>query len=352
LERLSYTWCNTLDAGIKRIGVAVLSPTAHIVTVSHRIITFAVQAIPATHPANVAFLVAHPLLGYHKHWQVYCEERQDLKRELNARGKASNVRLVSFSYPPEVVTNARPAAVRGEARQTGAYQAGSSSAGSSAAAAAHYAAGGFVQQCEGQASGVPGPQEVSYMVHPSEIAGSDRVLAAPAAPAPAVPATTAAAAAAVPAVAPVARVPVAAASAVPHVGPRQEMQQQLQLLAGPRASACSLGQLRSIIASQKCLGHINTSGNGRNAATVQAELAAALQQMLSGGGGLSYQHLKQQQQRLQMPGIGMKDLKAVKEALDPWLSYVRVAGAGRFVAVVQQELLQAVCALIDLHVGA
>jgi hypothetical protein len=114
-----------------------------------------------------------------------------------------------------------------------------------------------------------------------------------------------------------------------------------------------VSQLRSIIASQKCLGHITTSGNGRNVATVQAELAAALQQMLSGGGGLSYQHLKQQQQqRLQMPGIGMKDLKAVKEALDPWLSYVKVAGAGRSVAVVQQELLQAVCALIDLQVVA
>jgi hypothetical protein len=131
------------------------------------------------------------------------------------------------------------------------------------------------------------------------------------------------------------------------------MQQQLQLLAGPRAVACSMPHLRSIIVSQRCLSHITTSGNGRNAATVQAELAAALQQMLTGGGGLTYQHLKQQQQRLLMPGIGMKDLKAVKEVLAPWLSYVKLAaGQGRTAVGVQQELLQAVCALIDLQVVA
>jgi hypothetical protein len=78
-------------------------------------------------------------------------------------------------------------------------------------------------------------------------------------------------------------------------------------------------------------------------------VAAALQQMLTGGGALSYQHLKQQQQRLLIPGIGMKDLKQVRNALDPWLSHVKLSGQGRTIDAVRSELLQAVHALIELQ---
>ena len=57
---------------------------------------FPTQDLPPQHPANVAYLVTHPLLGYHKHWKLYCEEKQDDGRELGGQGAAREVEVASF----------------------------------------------------------------------------------------------------------------------------------------------------------------------------------------------------------------------------------------------------------------
>lgn len=43
------------------------------------------QGLPVDSPANVAFVVAHPLLGYRRQWTTYFEERQDNKGELQSK---------------------------------------------------------------------------------------------------------------------------------------------------------------------------------------------------------------------------------------------------------------------------
>ncbi|WIA20091.1 hypothetical protein OEZ85_005950 [Tetradesmus obliquus] len=184
------------------------------------------QPIPASHPANIAFLVAHPLLGYHKHWSIYKAERQDDAGELKARGRASNLRLLSFTYPP----------------------AGTSSSRESAAAGTESAASGRFGAGMGQAAGL--------------------------------------------------------------------------------------------------------QGTGRDTAAVKADLAAALQSMLTGGGKLQLDKLTQMRQELSAPAARLPELRKVKDDMAPWLDHVGTSGAGRTVDVVRRDMLQALSELIALQAAA
>lgn len=39
---------------------------------------------------NTAYVVVHPLLSFHKHWEIYKSEMQDAKGELKLRGSVEN----------------------------------------------------------------------------------------------------------------------------------------------------------------------------------------------------------------------------------------------------------------------
>ena len=42
---------------------------------------------------NTAYVIAPLLLGYQTHWDVYKEERQDAKGELDGKGKKQNIQI-------------------------------------------------------------------------------------------------------------------------------------------------------------------------------------------------------------------------------------------------------------------
>jgi hypothetical protein len=85
---------------------------------------------------------------------------------------------------------------------------------------------------------------------------------------------------------------------------------------------------------------------------VKAELAGALQTMLSGGGNLQLAELRQMQQMLTAPSAGLADLRKLKEHLTPWLSHVATSGAGRSADVVRRDMLEAVRDLITMQAAA
>lgn len=173
--------------------------------------------------------MAHPLLGYHKHWNIYCEERQDKPGELRGQGSVSNLTVADQQ----------------------------------------------VQPLANDASG-----DVYYLVDPTDIAGgaSNRPGTSRAAAAMInLPATGALSAAPTSSSRPTQLVTVAAAATATAAerGPQESARADLRML-----SAANITQLREIKNRHSCLAEITTSGKGRTKENIAAEFRQKLQAML------------------------------------------------------------------------
>lgn len=244
----------------------------------------------------MAYLVAHPLLGYYKHWHIYCEERQDKPRELCGRGSVSNITVVNCQVSSSLT------------------------------------------------------RDVQYLVDPAEIAAGD--LKSPKATAAAgvvniqVTAGSASSSAAAAAAVPLA-VPAAAAAEV--YDQLQLAQQDLQQLDG-----ATLKQLREIISKHPCLSKITTSGTGRSKEAIANDIRQQLQALLAGGGvpaqpqvTMQLQQLSQLRVQAAAAGTTLMDLRDIKEKLKSHLSHIATSGAGRTTEVVRRDIVAAINLLMD-----